>query len=276
MKKITLVAMALLCSVAFTDCAAKKPVKKAEPAPAPQVVQEEDDLDRQIKQMEKEARLRELKRAQERAELEDKRQQELEDLEYEARKRKLETSIATTASTVSGDRKIVVYCKEETIDKGGEYMAGLGVSSEQDDERRALKEANTAAIADVVQRMMGDVVNGYEDYAKNTGMPSGQKLKEDELESFSMNTCEKAVNKYAQSACREVVTTLDGQFKAYIAIHVPLAETAADIVDQMAEAGLVHKDKKAFKDSLMKQLDANTRKKQEEQQRALEMLNSLE
>ena len=33
MKKITLVAMAVLCSVAFTNCAAKKPVKKAEAEP---------------------------------------------------------------------------------------------------------------------------------------------------------------------------------------------------------------------------------------------------
>ena len=273
MKKVTLVAMVLVCSVAFTNCAAKKPVAQQSQPVAQQT--EEDDLDRQIKQMEKEAKLRELKRAQERADLEEKRKQELEDLEYEARKRKLETSIATTASTVSGDRKIVVYCKEETIDKGGEYMAGLGVSSEQDDERRALKEANTAAIADIVQRMMGDVVNGYEDYAKNTGMPSGNKLKEDELESFSMNACQKAVNKYAQSACREVVNTADGQFKAYIAVHVPLAETASDIADQLAEAGIVHKDKESFKKSLMNQLDANTRKKQEEQQRTLDMLNSL-
>ena len=272
MKKVLLFTLAL--TLGITSCAAKKPVK-AQPTPQA-AVQEEDDLDRQIKQMEKEARLRELKRAQERAELEERRKQELEDLEYEARKRKLETSIATTASTVAGDRKILVYCKEETIDKGGEYMAGLGVSSAQDDERLALKEANTAAIADVVQRMMGDVVNGYEDYAKNTGIPSGKKLKQNELESFSMNTCEKAVNKYAQSACREVVSTADGMFKAYIAIHVPLAETASDIVDQLSEAGVVHRDKEAFKKSLMNQLDANTRKKQEEQQRALDMLNSME
>ena len=48
MKKITLVAMALLCSVAFTDCAAKKPVKKAESAP---VAQQESETQRKIREL---------------------------------------------------------------------------------------------------------------------------------------------------------------------------------------------------------------------------------
>ena len=56
MKKITLVAMALLCSVAFTDCAAKKPVKKAEPA-----VQQESDTQRQIRELKEQQELQRIK-----------------------------------------------------------------------------------------------------------------------------------------------------------------------------------------------------------------------
>ena len=138
MKKITLVAMALLCTVVFTDCAAKKPIKKAEAEPAP--VQQVDP---------QQAKLDSLKRAQEirRIEL----QMQAEEAQYTAEMEisKLKAENARKATDKRLEQKLYTPCIEQSYDKHGEYMAGLGIADNQLDRQLGSGTANLAAISDI-------------------------------------------------------------------------------------------------------------------------------
>lgn len=263
MKKITLVAMALLCSVAFTNCAAKKPIKKQVEEPTSTVPQESET----------QRKIRELKEQQELQRLQ--HEMRLEELRQKAKEAELVNSMALQETMAKGDQLMVTFCYEESLDKPGEYMAGLGISQPRKFERDAKEEANQVAVHDIISRFMGTLRSGTEYYSQSGNTPGGKSLDESSLESLTMNIVEVAVNKYANQVCYKLVQDNDGLYRFYLALHVPDTKTVDEVADQLDKNQLL-KDKATFKKQLMNQLDVDAKKRAEEQERKLQMLKEME
>ena len=114
-KTLMLVLSVALCA----SCAAKRSVQQPVRQPAQQTpIVQESETQRQIRELKEQ---QELKRLQ--------REMELEELRAQKEKNELQTQIGLQESMMDGDQKIVKFCYEESLDKPGEYMAGIGVSS---------------------------------------------------------------------------------------------------------------------------------------------------
>lgn len=263
MKKIMIMVLTVALSA---SCAAKKPVQQPVQQQTVQqpVQQQESETQRQIRELKEQ---QELKRLQ--------REMELEELRAQKEKNALQTQIGLQETMMAGDQKIYKFCYEESLDKPGEYMAGLGVSSPKKHERDAKLEANQVAIHDIASRFMGVIKNGTEYYAQSGTTPSGKDLDESNLESMTMNIVENAVNKYATQACYESVMDQNEKVRYYIALHVATGETVNEVADQLEQAGVL-RDKQNFKKQLLGALDAENQKKAAEQEKILEMLKELE
>ncbi|MDR0421398.1 MAG: hypothetical protein LBH72_00095 [Proteiniphilum sp.] len=149
-------------------------------------------------------------------------------------------------------------CIEYVMDKPGEYMAGLGISSPKMNERDAMREANSAAIADIASRYIGVIKNGVQSYLNDKTVPSSQKLSADKLESIATSTGEKAIEKYAGRVCFETLEITDaGTYINYTVIHVPVKGVNQDIASEL-EAAKVDYDSEKFRQWMQKELDAAT------------------
>ena len=255
MKKITLVAMALICSVAFTDCAAKKKVKQAEPASAPAPVQQIDP---------QQAKLDSLRRAQEirRIEL----QMQAEEAQYKAEMEitKLKAENAKKATEKRLEQKLYTPCIEESYDKHGEYMAGLGIADNQLDRQLGSGTANMAAISDITTRYIGAISNGVSRYSKDVNARTGAKVKEGELEGEATAIGKKSIEKHAETVCREYGQADDGSFTIYVAVHVPIAKIMSDLQNQM-QVLQVDADRARFRQYIEDELNKQAQEKEAEQ-----------
>lgn len=260
MKKIITIAMAALVCM---SCAAKKPVKQVAQQPAPQPVQQESETQRKIRELKEQKELQELQN-----------ELELLQMQADAKKKHLQTTIAMEEQMIDGDQVLVEFCKEETMDKPGEYMAGFGISRPKKNEQDAKLEANMAAIQDIVTRFMGAIKSGSEYYTQGT-TANNKNTDESQLEGMAMNIVEKEINKYANMVCSKKVQDNDGMYKYYVAVHVMEGETVNAVADEMAKQQVIH-DKAAFKKQLLNQLDAESAKRAAAQERQLQMLKELE
>ena len=91
------------------------------------------------------------------------------------------------------------------------------------------------------------------------------------MEGLALSVGEKAVNKYAEVVCRKVISEKEGTYGCYVAVHVPIADVVDEMVDQL-EVMQVDVDKARFRDRMNEELEANTRKVQEEQQKKMQMM----
>lgn len=262
MKKTLMMVLSLaLCA----SCAAKRSVQQPVQQPAQQTpIVQESETQRQIRELKEQ---QELKRLQ--------REMELEDLQAQEKINAQRTKVGLQESMMAGDQKIVKFCYEESLDKPGEYMAGIGVSSPKKHEKDAKLEANQVAVHDIASRFMGVIKNGTEYYAQSGTTPSGKDMDESSLESMTMNIVEKAVDQYAAQVCYEPVQDLNEKIRYYIAIHVPTGSTVNEVADKLEQAGVL-RDKQNFKKQLLGALDAESQKKAAEQEKILEMLKELE
>lgn len=255
MKKITLVAMAVLCSVAFSNCAAKKPVKKAEAASEPAPVQKVDP---------QQAKLDSLRRAQEirRIEL----QMQAEEAQYQADMEiaKLKAENARKATEKRLEQKLYTPCIEQSYDKRGEYLAGLGIADNQMDRQLGSGTANLAAISDITTRYIGVVKNGVSRYSKDVNARTGAKVKEGELEGQATAIGKASIEKNAEAVCREYGQADDGTFTVYIAVHVPIGKLLDDIQNKM-EVLQVDADRARFRAFMEEELNKQAAEKEAEQ-----------
>lgn len=261
MKKITLVAMALICSVAFTDCAAKKPVKQAEPAP---VAQQESETQRKIRELKEQQELEDLQA-----------EAELRALEREAKKRKLQTQMALTEQMADGHQKMVKFCYEESLDKPGEYMAGLGVSAPRKLERDAKIEARQMAVQDIAAGLVGMLKSGTEYYSQSGTTQGGKGLDESQLEGMTINLVEKAVDKYMNQVCYESVQDNDGKYIYYLAGHILEGTAVDEVADALDKAELI-RDKNTFKKQLLKELENDKAVRDAEREQKLQLYRELQ
>ncbi|MBQ0089943.1 MAG: hypothetical protein KBT27_11510 [Prevotellaceae bacterium] len=267
MKKIFTFAMATLVCM---SCAAKKPVAQQ---PAPQPVQQESETQRKIREL--------------------KEQQELEDLEAEQRLKRLEraareaelTSDAEIAQLKASNAKnavkkrkgqsLYIPCIDESYDKTGEYMAGLGIAEGATDLGSGTADANRYAIADITSRYIGMIKNGVSQYAKNVNTRSGQKVKENELEGAAEAIGTKVIDKYANAVCRDYEEDKMGGYTCYVAVHVPLKEVVNATVD---EIGVIQTDvdREQFRKYMNAELDKQAAAKEAEKKELLEQRQMLE
>lgn len=263
MKKLTLVAIALICSVAFTDCAAKKPVKQA-----PKVDPQQAYLDS-------------LKRAKEIRQLEMELQAQEEDfkMEREARKAekesemeiaKLKASNAKKATAQRLGQKIFMPCIEESYDKPGEYMAGLGVAENEKERGAGIINANRYAIAEIASKYVGMIKNGVSQYAKNVNTRSGQSVKENELEGNAEAIGTKLIDKYANAVCRDAEWADDGTYTCYVAVHVPIKDVVNATVDEL---GVIQTDldRQKFREYMQAEIDRQAAAAQAEKDEIIKM-----
>lgn len=212
----------------------------------------------------------ELERAKKRAELEEiQHQQKLAQMKREAELRRLESQLQATEKMEQGSEAILVFCIDDAVDKQGEYMAGLGISSNQLDQRDALVSANQSAIADIALRFMGVIKNGVEAYNKETNTQQRMKQKESQLEGLATAVGEKVINKYANVVCRKVVSEKTGTYGAYVAVHVPLKDVVDDIANEL-DVLQADYDKSRFRERMQAELDAEQEKRKAAQEQMLQ------
>ena len=247
-KKITLVAMALLCSVAFTDCAAKKPVKQT-PKTDPQQAM--------IDSLRKEAEIRRLKaeiEAQEedaKLERDAKRAEKVADMEIA----KLRAANAKKAISKRMGQDLFTPCIEDSYDKPGEYMAGLGIVENEDERGLAAVKANHNAIENIASRYIGAIKNGMSLYYKDVTPRSRDKAKENENEGNVEAVGMKVIEKYANTVCGPIFEQDDmGGYTCYVAIHVPLKNVVNETIDEL---GIIQTDadRQRFRDYMNQELE---------------------
>lgn len=274
MKKTLLSLAVVALAVAFTSCGGSKqmayqypPYGYQQPAPqqaAPQQSQkaaEDDEIAALRREQEKQAILHEMEVAKK------KQEQEL---------RRLDAEAALQEKMKEGNELLVTFCIDEAMDKEGEYLAGLGISSNQNDEKDALISANRVALSDISSRFLGVVKNAVSDYSKETNTRNGNQIKESQLEGLAMSVGENAVNKHANVVCRKVVSESAGTYGCYVAVHVVIKDVVDnmlnDLVAKAQEESITDFNKYLFENKMNEMLKANQESEAAKQQQQLKSL----
>lgn len=238
MKKISVIAMALLCSVAFTDCAAKK-VKKAAPAPAPVVQQtEEDELDRKIR--------------------EQRKKNELAELEHQAaiEQAKRDKELAAIKNEVSTYN---IPCIESSYDDD-DYFRDYGVGNVEGGNEQLARERASQAAKDMIKNRLGEYVQGMTDYYLESY--SGSKSEKDAAGNRArtkLNGVIEGMLRNADKVCEKIGTDAKGNQKVYYTIQIPKRELNKKLMDVMSEDEKLRRDFNAeqmqkFMDERMQQM----------------------
>lgn len=169
----------------------------------------------------------------------------------------------TQPSMVDGERVITTFCIDQSYDKPGEYMAGLGIVEDCPDRSRALLDANRIAIADIASRYIGMIRNVIEDYTKDVNVPSGKKVYESELEGGADAIGTKVIEKYANTVCRQILQNSTGGFVGYVAVHVLLEDANKGLAEEL-EVRKVDYDKNKLMEKMNTRQATEARKRQSE------------
>lgn len=261
MKKVLIFAFAMLLC---TSCAAKKKVVQEQPQPVQQ-----SSLSKQ------QAYLDSLKMAQEikRVELQMQAEEAALKAEIAANQVKLDNAVLATRKVLG--QRLDIPCVNESFDKHGEYMAGLGIAQGEQEINPGIANANRAAIADITTRYIGMIKNGVSQYSKNVNTRSGGKIKENELEGAAEAIGTKLIDKYAETVCRDYEQDDFGGFTCYVAVHVPLKEVVNATVDEL---GVIQTDfdRDQFRKYMNAELDKQAAAKEAEKKELMEQRQMLE
>jgi hypothetical protein len=253
MKKfVFFAAMAAMAGVMSTGCGGSKSAAYQQPTQ----VQSGSDVDRQIEQKKKQMEL-------DRLNAEYERQKKLDELKMTELESDIEQKKQQQRKMVAGEQRTVIFCMDESFDKPGEYMGGLGVVEDRPDRTRAILDANRAAIADIASRYIGMIKNAIEDYSKDVNVPSGKKMYESSLEGGAAAIGSKVIDKYANAVCREVSQSSTGSWVGYVAVHVLLQDAKKGLADEL-EVRKVDYDKKKFFDKMDAELEKEAAKRKAE------------
>lgn len=239
MKKITLAAMVLLCSVAFTNCAAKKPIKK-QAEPQPPIVQqtEEDELDRKIREMEKKNRL---------AELEHKAKIE------QAKRDKELAAIANEVSTYN------VPCVEDSYDDD-DYFRDYGIGNVEGGNEQLARERASQAAKDMIKKRLGEYIQGMTDYfLESYSSNKSDKDAAGNRARTKLNGVVEGMLRNADKVCERTGVDAKGNTKVYYTIQIPKKELNKKLMDVMSEDDKLRRDFNAeqmqkFMDERMQQM----------------------
>lgn len=154
----------------------------------------------------------------------------------------------------NGEQVLLTFCMDESFDKPGEYMAGLGIAEDHMTRPNAIKEANRAAITDITTRYIGMIKNAIEDYSKDTTVPGSKRMYESQLEGGAQAIGTKVINKYANAVCRKLTQSATGGYTCYVAIHVLLTDANKGLAEEL-EVRKVDYDKKKFFEKMDAELE---------------------
>lgn len=257
MKKSTVFMLALMLGV--TSCAAKKPVKQAEPAPAPAPVQQVDPMQAKIDSLKKVKELRELER------------------EIEKGDAKHEVQMATLnmqERLEEGMKMLLIPCTEEMLQlENSETMAAQGIATGKKSEEDAMLDANRVALMDITTRFLGVLKNGIEQYGKDSRAKSGNRGVESQLEGLAVAVGEKEINKQFKVACRKFTKDKVGNYNCYEALYVQNEKIVDAIIDAAEEEGIAI-DKALFRNRMDAELDRQAQKQAAINEQKLEDLRA--
>ncbi len=251
--------MFTLAVVAFAmaSCGSSKTVANSEPAQ-----QQSTTTDDVIAEKRRQLELQKLEHEMEMERL----KMEGELIKAQGENKRLVSQLAAQEKMEAGTEVLLTFCIDEAMDQPGEYMAGLGISQGQLDQKDALISANQVALSDITSRFLGVMKNGIEMYNKETNTVQRNKAKESQLEGLAMSVGEKAINKHADVVCRKVISEKAGTYGCYVAVHVPVGDVVKEVVDEL-EILQVDFDKSRFRDRMNEELNANIEKTRQEQEK---------
>lgn len=262
--------MVLMCSVAFTDCAAKKPVKPQKSA-----------TELEIERLKQEKELRDLKAAMEDDSI--RRAQEREDREADRiRKNELDdakhemkiAALNAQERLEEGMKMLLIPCSEEAlIQENSENMSAMGMATNQPTQEDAMLNANRNALSEITTRFLGVMKNGIEQYTKDSRAKSGNRGIEAQLEGLAITIGEKEENKQFKVACRKFTKTKLGNYNCYVALYVPVEKMLDAYLDKAEEAG-IDIDKALFRNRMEAELNRQSEKKQAENKLMLENIQA--
>ena len=200
---------------------------------------------------------------------------ELAELEAEIEIKKLKAANAKKAISKRVGQDLYTPCMEESYDKPGEYMAGLGIAEGEEDRGEAKLLANQYAIEDIAKRYVGMIKNGVEHYAQKAKTATGSKIRENKLEGDATVIGQKAIDKYAEQVCIEFEQNDMGTYTCYVAVHVPLKEVLNATIDELG-ALQTDFDRQQFRNFMQAELDKQAAAKDAEKKELQEMRKQLE
>lgn len=151
----------------------------------------------------------------------------------------------TQPRMISGEQVLATFCVDESYDKPGEYMAGLGIADDRPDRSHAIIDANRAAIADIASRYIGAVKSTIENYSKDVKVPGSKKLYESELKGGLQVIAVQVIDKYANVVCRQISQSATGGYVGYVVVHVSTEDAKKGLVEEL-EVCKVDIDKKTL------------------------------
>ena len=156
----------------------------------------------------------------------------------------------------NGEKQLTTFCVDQSYDKPGEYLAGLGIAEGCQDREDAIIKANQIAISDITSRYVGVIKNVITRYNKDTRIPAGKKISEKKLEGLSEVIGTNIVEKYSNTVCRQITQDATGAYTGYVAVHVLLDDLQKGLQEEL-DVRKVDYDA----DKLKKQCDAEFAKK---------------
>ena len=277
MKKIMLFATVVALSMAVVMPANaqsrkdKKAAQKAKWEMEQQRQREEEELRHQIRM--DSLRNAATPKVDKKAQLQE--EAELAELEAEMAIKKLKAANAKKAISKRAGQDIYTPCLEDSYDKAGEYMAGLGIAEGEQDRGEAKLLANQYAVEDIAKRYIGMIKNGVEHYAQKASTASGNKVRENKLEGDATAIGKKAIDKYAEQVCINFEQDDMGGYTCYVAIHVPIKEVLKQTVDELGALKLDF-DRYQFRKFMEEELDKQAAEKDVEKKEMEEMRKMLE
>lgn len=163
----------------------------------------------------------------------------------------------------NGEQVLLTFCMDESFDKPGVYMAGLGIAEDRPDRKDAILDANEVAKNDIASRFIGMLKTCVDNYRKDVNVPSNKKMYESSLESGIQIIGTKVIDKYANVACRKLTQSATGGFVCYVALQVPLEDAKKGVAEEL-EVRKVDYDKKKFFEKMDEELAKEAARKQAE------------
>lgn len=200
---------------------------------------------------------------------------ELAELEAEIEIKKLKAANAKKAISKRVGQDLYTPCLEESYDKPGEYMAGLGIAENEEDRGEAKLLANNYAVEDIAKRYIGMIKNGVEHYAQKGKTAGGNAVRENKMESDATAIGQKAIEKYAEQVCIDYEQNDMGLYTCYVAVHVPLKNVLDATIDELGALKTDY-DRQQFRNFMQAELDKQAAEKDAEKREMQEMRKQLE
>ncbi|PID90946.1 MAG: hypothetical protein CSA97_00200 [Bacteroidetes bacterium] len=224
---------------------------------APQ--QQPDELDAEIRRMERQDKLEELAY-----------QREMRRKKRELKMKQLDQLYAQQAQLDEGSVVRLVPCSAEGMGGDGKYYRGLGIGEHVLDEYAALAEASNAARANLGSKFMGVVQNILTDYNSKTGTPGAKVNRENNLENAMRVAGEKVLNDYSEVTCQTSVKTNTGSIKWYVAVQIRVDKFANGVADEL-ETMKVKFNRDRLLEAMDSQINRQVQREQQQRDKALEL-----